>query len=61
MSDSSKVDPFENAKKPNGRSFAGDQDLLEAAVRENKDALMKFEIGVDTFSAADLQQETDNT
>lgn len=59
MSDSSQVYQLENGKDMNARSFVGDQGLLEATARENKDALMKLEIGVDTISGADLQQEMD--
>nr|WP_092072773.1 hypothetical protein [Dendrosporobacter quercicolus]NSL48892.1 hypothetical protein [Dendrosporobacter quercicolus DSM 1736]SDM49779.1 hypothetical protein SAMN04488502_10547 [Dendrosporobacter quercicolus] len=60
MNDNIKVYRFWNGKNIDGKSVAGDQNLLEETAQENKDTLMKYEVGVDTFSADDLQRGTDN-
>jgi hypothetical protein len=57
MKKNNKIYRFWNGKNIDGNSSAGDVDLIEKMARENKDTLMKYEVGVDTFSAGDLQRE----
>ncbi len=35
-------------------------EFIEKIAKENNDSLMKCVVGVDTFSAADLQEDTDD-
>lgn len=56
MEKENKTAEFWNGKNIAGKSFVGDQNLIEETNRKNSDKLMKYEVGVDTFSADDLQE-----
>lgn len=49
---------FWNGKNLNGHSVVGDPSLITEQDRDNmSQAEMKYEVGVDTFSADDLQRD----
>lgn len=58
MADSNKTYKTWNGKNIDGRSYVGDPNLIKETKRE-EDALMKYIVGVDTFSADDLQPDVD--
>lgn len=56
MADNYKIYRFWNGKNIDGRSFVGNPGLIFEPVSENKDTLLKYEVGVDTFSGDELQK-----
>jgi hypothetical protein len=57
VDDKNRIYRFWNGKNIDGNSTAGEPDLLDKIAGENQDSLLKYEVGVDTFSADDLQTE----
>lgn len=54
--DKNPVYKFWNGKNINGKSVVGDPNLIESASSNNVEG-MQYEVGVDTFSADDLQPD----
>lgn len=54
MTENNRVYSYWNGKNIHGKSYVGDPNSIEAINKED-DLLMKYVLGVDTFSADDLQ------